>query len=52
MNDLVEQVNAPALDEQYSQWDVLFSVQFSFTTINQVWNDGSGCHASNITTYN
>ena len=35
---------------------VLFSmpqtVQFSFTTMNRVWNVGSGCHASNIATYN
>ena len=28
------------------------SVQFSFTTMNRVWNVGSRCHASNIPTYN
>ena len=26
-------------------------VRFSFTTMNQVWNDGSGCRASNIATH-
>ena len=29
-----------------------YSIQFSFTAMNRKWNVGSGCHASNIATYN